>query len=186
MFSSQNFLRGHRQSAALAPSDPPLLILGGMPGTLGSASARAASWQCQRCDCINGSAKNKRHCFLCRAWRNRIAPSSATGIAIANAHGVGGASSCSNKNDAPNNASPRKVGTPTKRGAKRKSPSRDLGGMVLHPMPLPSHLALQPTCSITPPPPLQCRGVCDGFFWAGANLCCKVNAAHCQSTVTVG
>jgi hypothetical protein len=41
------------------------------------------------------------------------------------------------------------VGSPTKRGARRKSPSRGLGGMILHPLPPPSPPALGPTCSIT-------------------------------------
>jgi hypothetical protein len=76
-------------------------IVGGMSRMLRSASALAASWQCQRCDCIDNSAKNKRRCFLCRAWRDGIAPSSATGITIADAHGGGGTSFCSNENDAP-------------------------------------------------------------------------------------
>jgi hypothetical protein len=68
---------------------------------LRSASALAASWQCQRCNCINNSTKNERRCFLCRAWREGIALLSAAGIAIANAHGGGGTSFCSNENDAP-------------------------------------------------------------------------------------
>ncbi len=101
VFSSQIILRGHRRSASLTPSDPPLLILGGMPRTLRLASALVASWQCQRCNYTNGSAKNKRRCFSCRAWRDEIAPLSAAGITIADAHGGGGTSFCSNKNDAP-------------------------------------------------------------------------------------
>jgi hypothetical protein len=36
--------------------------------------------------------------------------------------------------------------------------------MVLRPLPPPLPPALQPMRSITPPPPLHCRGVCDGFF----------------------
>ncbi len=62
-------------------------IVGGMSRMLKLASALAALWQCQRCNCINNSAKNKRCCFSCRAWRDGIAPSSAAGIAIADAHG---------------------------------------------------------------------------------------------------
>jgi hypothetical protein len=89
---------------------------------LRSASALAASQQCQRCNCINNSAKNKRHCFSCRAWRDGIAPSSAIGIAITNAHRGGGTSFCSNENDAPNNASPCKVGSPKKRGQRESLP----------------------------------------------------------------
>ncbi len=42
----------------LAATDPPLPILGGMLRMLRSASALAASWQCQRCNFINNSAKN--------------------------------------------------------------------------------------------------------------------------------
>ena len=89
---------------------------------------------------------------------------SVAGITIADAHIGGGASFCSNKNDARNNASPRKVGSPKKRGEKRKPPSRGLGGMVLHPLPPPLPPSLQSTSSITHPPPLQCRGVYGGFF----------------------
>ncbi len=85
----------------LAATDLPLPILGGMLRTLRLASALATSWQCQRCDCINNSAKNKRRCFSCRAWRDGIAPLSAAGIAIADARGGGGTSFCSNENDAP-------------------------------------------------------------------------------------
>ena len=86
--------------------------------------------------------------------RDEIDLSSAAGIAIANVHGGGGASFCLNENNALNNASPGKVGSPTKRGAKRKSPSRGLGGMVLHPLPPTSPPALQPM-RITPPLLLQ-------------------------------
>ncbi len=52
--------------------DPPLLILRRMPSTLRSASTLAALWQCQHCNRTNDSAKNKRHCFLCRAWRDGL------------------------------------------------------------------------------------------------------------------
>jgi hypothetical protein len=88
---------------------------------------------------------------------------SAPGIAIADAHGGGGASFCPDENDAPNIESPRKVGSPKKRGVKRKSPSRGLGGVALHPLPPPSPPPLLMR-SITPPPPSQCRGVSEGFF----------------------
>ena len=68
---------------------------------------------------------------------------------IVDAHGGGGcASFCSNENDAPNNASSCKVRSAAKRGAKRKSPSRGLGGMVLHPPPPPLHPSFQPMYSI--------------------------------------
>jgi hypothetical protein len=63
------------------------------------------------------------------------------------------------KNDAPNGASPCKGDRPTKRGEKRKSPSRGLGGMVLHLLPMPLSPTIRPTRSITPPPPLQFRSL---------------------------
>jgi hypothetical protein len=47
---------------------------------------------------------------------------SSAGITIADAHGGGGASFCSNENDVPNNASPRKVGSPKKRGHRESLP----------------------------------------------------------------
>jgi hypothetical protein len=160
-------------STALTQSDPPLWILGRMPRTLRVTSALTASWPCQHCSSNNNSAKNKRRCVSCQAWRDRIAPLSATGIAIANAHGGSGTSFCSKENDVLNNTTPRKVGSPTKRGAKRKSPSRGLGGIVLHPLPPQSPLALQPTRSITPPPPSQCRGDYDGFFGLALTFAAK-------------
>ncbi len=125
-------------------------ILGKMTRTLRSASALVASWQCQRCSSNNDSTKNKQRCFSCWSYREGIAPLSAAGIVIANAHRSRGTSFLSsNKNDAPNNASPCKVGNPRKRGAKRKSPSRGLGSMVLHPLPLSLPPALRPMRSIT-------------------------------------
>jgi hypothetical protein len=57
---------------AKALLDPPLLILRKMPNMLRSASALAALWQCQQCNCINHSKKNKRRCFSCRAWRDGV------------------------------------------------------------------------------------------------------------------
>jgi hypothetical protein len=148
------------------------------------ASALAASWQCQHCGSDNNSTKNKRHCSLCRAWRDGIAPLSAAGIAIVDAHGGSGSPFiCSNKNNAPNNASPCKVGSPTKRGAKRMFPAGGLGNMVLHPLPPPSPTALQLTCSITPPPPLQCRGIYGSFF--GSPTRRRTRALCINSTVDI-
>ena len=97
---------------AKALLDPPLLILRRMPSTLRLVSALAVLWQCQRCDRTNDSAKNKRRCSSCRAWRDGIAPSSAAGITIADAHGGGGATFCSSKSDAQNNVSPRSCQPP--------------------------------------------------------------------------
>jgi hypothetical protein len=107
---------------AKALLDPPLMILCRMPSTLRSLSTLVASWQCQRCNCTNDSAKSKRRCVSCRAWRDGIAPSSAVGITNADAHGGGGTSFCFSKNDAPNNASPIKVGSPTIGGERESLP----------------------------------------------------------------
>jgi hypothetical protein len=52
--------------------------------TLRSASALAASWECHRCGSNNDSAKNKRRCFLCRAWRDGIAPLSEAALDVVN------------------------------------------------------------------------------------------------------
>jgi hypothetical protein len=158
------FLKFSSVDTAKALLDPPLLILRRMPSTLRSASALAASWQCQQCNRTNNSTKNKRHCFSCQAWRDGIAPLSAAGITIIDAHKGDGAFFCSNKNDAPNNVSSHKVRSPKKEGGKRKSPSRGLGGMVLHPLPPPSPPPLRSTRSITPSPLSQCRGIYGGLF----------------------
>jgi hypothetical protein len=45
--------------------------------------------------------------------------------------------------------------------------------MALHPLPLPSPPPLQSTRSITPPPPLQCRGVYVGFFGPALTFAAK-------------
>jgi hypothetical protein len=45
--------------------------------------------------------------------------------------------------------------------------------MVLHLLPLPSPPALQPMCSITPPPPLQCRGIYGGYFGLALTFAAK-------------
>jgi hypothetical protein len=68
------------------------------------------------------------------------------------------------ENDTPNIVSPCNDDLPTKRRDKRKSPYRGIGGMVLHLPPPPLPPALQPKCSITPPPTLQCIGIYNGFF----------------------
>ena len=66
---SQIVLRGHAKALSTHDSIGSLLdfrqlILRGMPRTLRSASALAASWQCQRCGCTNNTAENKRRCFF--------------------------------------------------------------------------------------------------------------------------
>ncbi len=95
----------------------------------------------------------------------------AGGISIigCNATGVGGCDGlpfCSSKNDSPNKVLPPNVGSPKKSVLKRKSLSRGNGGTVIRPLlskQLP--LALRRTSSIIMPnPPLQWRGVYDGFF----------------------
>ncbi len=45
--------------------------------------------------------------------------------------------------------------------------------MILNPLPPPSPLSLQPTRSITPPPPSQCRGVSEGFFGPALTFAAK-------------
>ena len=70
--------------------------------------------------------------------------------------------SCHDENDAPNNASPPRGGSPTKRGIKRKSPSR--AGLVLCPSTPPSPPALRPMRRITASPPPECSGISNGFF----------------------
>jgi hypothetical protein len=183
-----------------------------------SSALAAASWQCQRCSHTNFAEKNKRRCFLCRSWREAIAPSSIADIAITKEKaGCGrpwlsvtstdvpaleicvdvmtadvpmqevrddpiarhpkaiilmaplphddttllsmGSRHFADKNDPPNGASPCKGDPPMKRGEKRKSPSRGLGGMVIHSLPKPLPLTIRPMHSITPPPPSQFRSL---------------------------
>jgi hypothetical protein len=84
---------------------------------------------------------------------------------------------CHDENGPPNNVSPCRGGSPTKSrgGTKRKSPSRGLGGMVLHPLPPPMPPALQSSCSITPPaPPSECRSIYHvGFFGPALTFAAK-------------
>ena len=153
-------LYGRSWYCLLAPNvDMPKRPLDPLNSIRSPRTILAASWDCRKCGCINDSAKNKRRCFSCRAWRDGKAPLSAASIAIADVHRGGGASFCSDENDAPNNASPRKVGSPKKRGEKRKSPSRGLGGTVIHLLPMPLPPNIQPMCSITPPPLFQFRSL---------------------------
>jgi hypothetical protein len=75
------------------PLDTPpiyfLFCLGEMP-MLRSAALPAAMWQCQRCGHTQNAYNNKRRCFSCRAWRDRIAPLTFFSIAIANKEAGGG------------------------------------------------------------------------------------------------
>ena len=104
----------------------------------------ASSWLCNRCTHSNGSSRNKKRCFSCQAWRNGLAPLSAKGGGTS---AKGGSTSTSgaaasdvglvsddatfhDENGPPNNASPRRDRSPRKRGEKRKSPSRGLGGVL--------------------------------------------------------
>jgi hypothetical protein len=130
----------------------------------------ALSWLCHQCSHLNDSTKNKKCCFLCWAWRDRLAPLSAKGGtstpgAAASVVGlVDDDASRHDKNGAPNNASPCRGGSPTKsRGTKRKSPSQELG-RVLCPSALPLPPALRPMRQITASLPLECRGISNGFF----------------------
>ena len=154
--------------------------------TLQSDTLLASSWPCHRCSHSNDLSRNKKRCFSCQAWRDGLAPLSAKGGglsmlgAAASASNVGivdyGAT-CHDKNGPPNNSSPRRDGSPTKSrdGTKRNSPSRGLGGMVLHPLPPPMPSALRSTRSITPPaPPSECRGIyCVGFFGPALTFAAK-------------
>jgi hypothetical protein len=97
-----------------------------------------------RCSHSNDLSRNKKKCcFSCQAWRNGLAPLSAKGGGTSAKDGgastSGGAASdvglvsddttCHDENGPPNNASPRRDRSP-KRGEKRKSPSRGLGGVL--------------------------------------------------------
>jgi hypothetical protein len=177
------------KSAATCPFSH-LPSLNVMP-TLQSATLPASSWLCLQCRHLNNSNMNRKRCSLCWAWRDGLAPLSAKGgratlgAAASNVGLVNNNASCHKKNGAPNNASPCRGGSPMKRGNKRKSPSQGLG-RVLCPLTPPSPPALHLMHQITASPPLECRGISRGFFGQALNLCCKVDAAHCQSTATVG
>ena len=154
---------------------------------LRSATLLASSWPCHRCSHWNDSNRNKKRCSSCRAWRDGLAPLSAKGDGTSTSGAAASASdvglvddntTCQHdENGPPNNASPRRDGSPTKSrgGTKRKSPSRGLGGMVLHPLPPPMPPALQSTRSITPPaPPSECRGIYRvGFFGPALTFAAK-------------
>ncbi len=138
--------------------------------TLQSATLLTSLWLCHQCSHSNDSSKNKKRCSLCWAWRDGLAPLSAkggtSGAAASNVRLVDDNATCHDENGPPNNASPcRDDGSPTKsRGrTKRKSPSQGLGG-VLCPSTPPSPPALHPMRRITASPPLECRGISNGFF----------------------
>jgi hypothetical protein len=124
--------------AATSPTSPisPFPSLNEMP-LLRSATLLATSWRCHQWGHSNDLSKNKRRCSLCQSRRNGLAPLSAkgdtSGTAVSNAGLVNNDASCHDKNDTPNNASPRRGGSLTKSGIKRKSPSQGLG-IVLCPL----------------------------------------------------
>ena len=139
---------------------------------LRSATLLASSWPCQRCSHSNDSSRNKKRCSSCRAWRDGLAPLSAKGggtstsgaaASLSDAGLVGDDATCHDENGPPNNASPRRDRCPTKRGEKRKSPFRGLGG-VLCPSTPQSPPALRPMRQITACPPSECSGISNGFF----------------------
>jgi hypothetical protein len=115
--------------------DSPLPSLNEMP-LLQSATLLALSWLCHQCSHSNYSNTNKKRCFLCQAWRDGLAPLSAkggtstSGEAASDIGLVDDDASCHDKNGLPSNASPRRGGSLTKRGTKRKSHSRELGGVL--------------------------------------------------------
>jgi hypothetical protein len=135
-----------------------------------SAILLALSWLCHQCSHSNDLNMHKNHCFLCWAWRDGLAPLSAkggtstSGAAASNIGLVDNNASCHDENGLPNNASPRRGGSPTKRGTKRKSPSRELGEVLCPSSALPSPLALHPMRRITASPPSECRGISNSFF----------------------
>jgi hypothetical protein len=149
--------------------------------TLRSATLLALSWLCHQCSHSNDSIKNKKRCSLCQAWRDGLAPLSAKGgtstsrAAASDVGLVDAASdvglvdddaSCHDKNGLPNNASPRRGGSPTKSrgGTKRKSPSQGLGGVLCPSSAPPSPPALRPMRQITLSLPPECSGISNGFF----------------------
>jgi hypothetical protein len=138
--------------------------------TLRSATLLASSWLCLvRCSHSNDSNRNKN--AAPRVGHGgmglHLAPLSAKGgmlgVAASDIGLINDDASCHDENDAPNNASPPRGGSPTKRGIKRKSPSRGLGG-VLCPSTPPSLPALRPMRRITASPPPECSGISNGFF----------------------
>jgi hypothetical protein len=92
------------------------------------------------------------------------------------------------ENDAPNVVSPCKGDRQTKRGEKRKSPSRGLGGMVQHPLPMPLPPTIQPMRSITPPPPSQFRSLpqecIGGEEPRPLKMCCGVSVGNLGANLT--
>jgi hypothetical protein len=107
---------------------------------------------------------------LCQAWRDGLVPLSAkggtstSGVAASDVGLIDDDASCHDENGTPNNSSPRRGGSPTKsRGTKRKSPFQGLGG-VLCPSAPPSPPSLRPMRQINASPPLECRGISNGFF----------------------
>ena len=126
----------------------------------------------------------------CTLWRRRAFNNAAPDIASTLGVVAAALPSCSNENDAPNNASPRKVDSWTKRGAKRKFPSRGLGGMEYctrrhrhcHRLRISNRSAashLHCPCSVE-----ASMTASSVKLRAGTKLCCKVNAAHSQSTTS--
>jgi hypothetical protein len=92
------------------------------------------------------------------------------------------------KNDPPNGASPCNGDRPTKRGEKRKSPSRGLGGMVIRSLPMPLPPTIRPMHSITPPLPLQFRSLPQegiaGEEPRPLKMCCGVSVGNMGSSLT--
>ena len=142
----------------------------------------ALSWPCHRCSHSNDSNRNKKRCSSCQAWRDGLAPLSAKGGGSTSTSGAAASdvglvdddATCHDENGPPNYASPHRGGSPTKRGEKRKPPSRGLGG-VWCPPPLSMPPALRSTRSITPPaPPSECRGIYHvGFFGPALTFAAK-------------
>jgi hypothetical protein len=97
-----------------------------------AATLLALSWPCHRCSHWNDSSRNKKRCSSCQALRDGLAPLSAKGgtstlgaAASSDAGLVGDDATCHNKNGLPNNVSPCRDGSPTKRGKRENLPLKD-------------------------------------------------------------
>jgi hypothetical protein len=177
------FLSKFASEPATCPSPSCISVspsLNEMP-TLQSATLLASSWLCHQCSHSNDSIKNKKCCSLFQAWRDGLAPLSAKGgtstsraaasdvglvDAVSDVGLVDNNASCHDENGPPNNASPRRGGSPTKsRGrTKRKSPSQGLSGVLCPSSAPPSPPALCSMRRITLSPPPECSGISNGFF----------------------
>ena len=135
---------------------------------LQSTTLLVSLWLCHQCSHLNDSNRNRKRYSLCKAWRDGLAPLSAkggtsmSGAASSDIGFVDDDATCHDENGAPNNVSPHKGGSPTKRGIKKKSPSCGLDGVLcMSTLPLPPPL-LHPMRQITTSLLLECIGISNG------------------------